>query len=86
MGFLSKIDDRVHIPVMLDMALAARRPRFRLQHRIVEVEGLASPAIRGRQPGKWHPDFTPRDLVKQLLLYGCLPLRMIGLIAPFRFR
>ena len=45
----SKIDDRVPIPVMLDTALAARRPRFRLQHWIVEVEGLASPAIRGRQ-------------------------------------
>ena len=47
----SNIDDRVHIPVMLDTALAARRPRFRLQHWIVAVEGLASPAIRGRQPG-----------------------------------
>ena len=43
----SKIDNRVQIPVMLGMTPAARRPRFRLQHLIVEVKGLASPAIRG---------------------------------------
>ena len=71
---------------MLATVLAARRPRFRLQLRTFGVEGLYSPAIRGRQPGKWHPDFTPRDLVKQLLLYGCVPWSMIGLIAAFRFR
>ena len=47
------------------------RPRFRLQRRIVEVEGLASPAVREGQQRKWHPDFTPRDLVELPLLYDC---------------
>ena len=77
-GFLymnreSKIDDRVPIPVMLDTALAARRPRFRLQHWIVEVEGLAQSCHPGKTTEGWHPDFTTRALVKQLLLRGpCL--------------
>ena len=35
---------------------------------------------------EWHPGFTPMDHVKQLLRYGHLPRRMIGLIAAFRFR
>ena len=41
---------------------------------------------KSEQLPEWHPDFTPRDLVKQLLLYGCLPRSKIGLIAAFRFR
>ena len=79
----SNTDDRVPIPVMLG---TARRPRFRPQHRIVRFEGLVSRAIRGGQQRSGTLTSRTRDLVKQLLLYGCLPLRMIGLIAPFRFR
>ena len=46
-------------------------------------------AIREGQQRKWHPDFTPRDILKQLLLYGCLPWRMVrltGLVAGFKVR
>ena len=39
-----------------------------------------------RTTAEWHPDFRPRDLVKQLLLRGCLPRSKMGLIAGFRVR
>ena len=74
---------------MLGTALAARRPRFNLQLRAFRFEGLASPAIRGGQPGSGTLASRRGPLLKQLLLYGCLPWRMvrlIGLIAGFKVR
>ena len=86
-GFFTRINTLVTGFTFRSCWASTRRRPFRLQLRAFRFEDLASPAIRGGGPWKWHPDFTPRDLVKQLLRYGRLPRRMVrllGLVAEFR--